>query len=431
VRPQRNVLRRQSERSVVDALMNRGPISRAALAVRTGLSKQTISEIVRDLEAEGLVIERGLTSGAVGRTAITYELVASAAHVLAVDLGGAEVTVGAADLTGAIVGRVVERTDRRGGAQVIDQVARLARTVMTQAQIRPGSARVAVVGVPGAPEPGTGRVRLAPHVRGLEGIDVVGGLARALDCEVMLDNDVNLATWGEAWRGAGQGIDHLVYVALGSGIGCGLMIDGKLLRGADNAAGEMGFLPLGADPVEARSRRIGAFERAVAFDGIRARYAAAGGGEADVAAILDRAEAGEAAARAAVDETGRLLAAGIAAVCAIVNPRKVVLGGPIGARAALLDRVRAALPIYFHSPVEVAAGALGPGAVLSGAVAAGLGRLHGTLFGGEVGAERIALPAGRAATAPDGTVGRAAPPPAHRTTPGALAPVSAKPGRQT
>ena len=266
--------RQFSQRAVMEAVLQRGPISRASIAKQTGLSKQTISEIMRHLEDAGWVVETGRTAGHVGRSAVTYEVVPDAAFVAAVDLGGTKVRIGLSDLRGAIVGEAAELTRPEGGQAVVDQIARLCRETAAAAGVAGERIRIAVAGVPGAPDPATGRVRLAPNIPGFDRMDVATALEAALGCDVLLENDVNLAVQGEAWQGAGQGLDNLAFIALGTGIGGGLVVGGELVRGADNAAGELGFLPFGADPFEAESLRTGAFERLVASAGIRARYAA-------------------------------------------------------------------------------------------------------------------------------------------------------------
>jgi predicted NBD/HSP70 family sugar kinase len=281
---------------------------------------------------------------------------------------------------------------------------------------------------------------MAPNIPGLDTFDVAAALERGLGLNVVLCNDVNLATQGEAWRGSGQGVGNLAYVALGTGVGSGLMIAGELVRGADNAAGELGFLPFGADPLEPESLRIGAFERVVASTGIRKRYMEQSGKTAEVVEIFDRARDGEQAALVVVRETGMLLAAGIASICAMVNPQKVVVGGSIGSRIELIEEVRSALPRYLPSPVEVAGGALGSRASLVGAAAVGLGLLHNALFGGDIGGERISLPVGEPKVPPDLTIrsnetvrvtlNDTTSEPVESTLRGVMAPVSAKPGRQ-
>ncbi|SOC48110.1 predicted NBD/HSP70 family sugar kinase [Rhizobium subbaraonis] len=375
------ISRQFSQRSVMEAIVQGGPISRASIAKLTGLSKQTISEIVRDLEEDGWVRETGRTSGHIGRTAVTYELVVDAAYIIAVDLGGTKVRVAVTDLAGQIVGEDAAPTDARGGMHLVTQISDMALAAATHAKVSRERLRLAVVGVPGAPDNRTGRILLAPNIRDFDKMDVLDAFRQAFGFDVLLENDVNLAALGESWQGQGQGIDNLAYVALGTGIGSGLILGGTLVRGAANAAGEMGFLPIGADPFEQESLRVGAYERAVATYGIIARYEAATGEKVDVPAVFERAAAGDKAADAVLDDTARQVACGIAAICAIANPQLVILGGSIGLRPEILERARRFLPLCFPYPVEIASGELGSRAALVGATAVGLTQLHNTLFG--------------------------------------------------
>ena len=189
----------------MEAVLQRGPISRASISKQTGLSKQTISEIMRHLEDAGWVVETGRTAGHVGRSAVTYEVVPDAAFVAAVDLGGTKVRIGLSDLRGAIVGEAAELTRPEGGQAVVDQIARLCRETAAAAGVAGERIRIAVAGVPGAPDPATGRVRLAPNIPGFDRMDVATALEAALGCDVLLENDVNLAVQGEAWLGAAKG----------------------------------------------------------------------------------------------------------------------------------------------------------------------------------------------------------------------------------
>jgi predicted NBD/HSP70 family sugar kinase len=208
----------------------------------------------------------------------------------------------------------------------------------------------------------------------------------------VLENDVNLAVLGENWLGRGQNVDNLAYVALGTGIGCGLVVGGHLVRGARNAAGEMGFLPIGADPFSAEALHSGAFESVAATHGIIERYRLATGEKASVPAIFERAETGEAAAMAVVDDTARYVACGIAAIAAIADPEKVILGGSIGLRPEILSRVRIYIRQCSPYPIEVEASELGSRAAIVGATAVGLSELHNTLFGVVAPSGRLSLP---------------------------------------
>lgn len=386
------ISRKFSQRAVMEAIVQNGPISRASIAKQTNLSKQTISEIVRQLELDGWVQETGRTSGHIGRTAVTYELIPDAAYIAAVDLGGTKVRVAIADLACQVFAEEVAPTDRRGGQFVVDQIAALCWQAAAHQNIPREKIRMAVVGAPGAPEQSTGRILLAPNIPGIDKMNVAAALEKALGFAVALENDVNLCVIGENWLGQGQGIDNLAYIAVGTGIGGGLMVNGQLVRGVSNAAGELGFLPFGADPFDPESSRAGAYERVVASFGIIERYQELAGHAATVPEIFEKAAAGDNKAATVLDDTARLLARGIAAIAAIANPQKVILGGSIGLREELIERVRKFLPQCFPYPVEIETSVLGARAAIVGATAIGLSHLHNALFGADAPDSRMSLP---------------------------------------
>ena len=213
----------------MEAVVHGGPISRASIARQTGLSKQTTSEIARILEQDGWIRETGRTSGHVGRMAATYEVVPESACIAAVDLGGTKTRAAIADLACRILAEEVEPTAARGGRNVVRQIARMCRTAAQRQEIPFERVRLAVAGVPGVPDPGSGRILMAPNIPRLDTFDVASELEEALGMEVHLDNDVNLAVLGENWLGSGRGADHLAFIALGTGIGAGLVLGGRLV----------------------------------------------------------------------------------------------------------------------------------------------------------------------------------------------------------
>ena len=376
---------------VMQAIVHCGPISRASIAKQTGLSKQTISEIIRILEADGWVQEIGRTYGHVGRSAVTYEIVPDAACIATVDLGGTKVRVAIADLSCRILAELTEPTDQRGGKYVVYQIARMCRQAAQHNDIDFENVRLAVVGVPGVPETASGRVRMAPNIADFDAFDVTALLETELGLDVLVENDVNLAVLGEHWIGSGAGIDDLAFISLGTGIGAGIMVGGELVRGHANFAGELGFLPFGADPFEPLSLRVGALERVVATDGIKGRYRALSGNKRGVPDIFDALD-GDEFAKTVIDEVGRYLARAIATICAVTGPGKVILGGSIGSRKELLQRVRADVALCFPYPPEIEVSALGARAAIAGGAAVGLAHLHTTLFSGGVPGAKIALP---------------------------------------
>lgn len=287
--------------------------------------------------------------------------------VYAVDLGGTKIMAALCDMTGRFLARERVPTDSRGGLHVVGQIAALCDALAMRAGLDRGLVGQAAIGVPGAPERGSGRVLMAPNIPGFDAMDVVSAFHEALGCDTILENDVNLGAVGENAMGAGRGCLDMAFIAPGTGIGCGLIADGRLLRGHANAAGEIAFLPFGADPFEAGSLATGAFERAAGSFGMMKRYEALSGRSAGVPAIFEQAAQGDAAAVTTLDETARLLARGIVAVAALLNPEKIVLGGSIGLRPEMLERLRGLLPLCFPHPIHVEPGTLGNDAALSGA----------------------------------------------------------------
>jgi len=376
----------------MQSIIHCGPISRASISKQTGLSKQTVSELVRILEEEGWVRETGRTSGHVGRTATTYELVADSAFMAAVDLGGTKLRVAIVDLAGSVIAEAVAPTHPDGGQSVARQIGELVGVAVAEGHVDRNKVRQTVVGCPGVPDQVTGAVRFAPNIAGIDDFDFRAAVAEATGTQVVLENDVNLAVLGEQWLGAGQGIDHLAFIALGTGIGAGLMVNGALLRGASGAAGELGYLPFGADPFEAESLRVGAFERVTATHGIRSAYEAATGKMLDVPSIFSAAAEGDAAAQSVLDGVARQMARAVATLGAVIAPETVILGGSIGARPEIIAATKAELERCFPFPIQVVPSALGDHAALSGAVAIGLTELHTALFAQSAPGAVVTLP---------------------------------------
>ena len=380
--PSASVARQISVRSVIEAVLHQGPISRAEIARITGLSKQTTSEVVRALERGGWIRMRGQTQGAVGRSATTYEIQNDTAFVLGIDLGGTKLHMALANLSGAVAAEINEPTDRRGGRHVIEQIGTLTERLVTSAGIDASAIRLGVMGSPGVVEAQSGAITFAPNIPGFDAINVGDQLKARLGLEMVVENDVNLAAKGEHWQGRSRGARTFAFIALGTGIGMGIVADGRLIRGWRGAAGEIAYLPLGSDPFDPRSFHSGTLESAVGSAAIVQRYKGYGGrAGATVRDIFERLASHDQAAVATIEETARILVPAIATVSAIVDPEMIVMGGSIGVRPELVGELRRLLPRCVASPVPVEISALGSRATLVGALGVALNHLHNSLFG--------------------------------------------------
>ncbi len=390
---QSKISRRMSQSAIVQAIASYGPVSRASVAKLTGLSKQTVSEIVGNLETDGWVRTVGETEGHVGRRAVIYEISPGAATVASVDLGATKVRVAFCDLMGRVLAERVEPTERSGGLNVIEQVGRLVQATERDAKEPCGDLKIAVVGVPGVYDPKTGAVLMAPNIVGIDQFDLAAAVQRRLGIEIFVENDVNLAALGEHWLGNRREDDNFVFISVGTGIGAGVVVGGKLIRGTTGAAGEIGFLPFGADPFEAESHKVGALERVTATSAIVSNYFELSGRKSDVPGVFDAANAGDAAAQETLDRVARQIARAAAAIAAVVDPSLIVVGGSIGARTELLERIVRFSSQCYPGKITIERSKLGTHAALAGGVSIALSHLHVSIFAeGQKGAEILIPP---------------------------------------
>lgn len=376
------VLRQISVRAVMDVLLNSGATSRAALAKITGLSKQTMSEVIRVLESGGFVRVKGVTSGTVGRAAVIYEVDPSAGYVIGAELGATSLRLSLANIVGDVLSSVEAPSDELSGTALVSALGKLFGELVTGAGIERQKVLVAAVAMPGVVEPESGRLSLSPNLEGLGDVDVRTLLSAELGCPVVIENDINAAVIGESWTGCAVGVDEVAFVSLGTGIGLGALTGGRLIRGASGAAGEIGFLPIGSDPVAPDSLKRGALESAIGRRGIRERYRALGGASTlSSSDIFAAAQLGDDAAAVAVArDAAHTAALAMVAVHALLEPKKIVVGGIVGCLPGVVERIREELPRVSHRLIAVEVSVLGAHAALTGAVAIALNQAHNLLF---------------------------------------------------
>ncbi len=235
------LLRRMNQRLLLDRLFAHGAAIRPRLARETGLSLPTVIAALRDLEDAGLVRPAGRQVLEHGRPAAAYEANPAAGRVLAVDVGREKLRVLVADLAGEPLGPPLEVRNRaRTADALVDQVESVVTQAAEAAGIKAADVTHTVIGSPGVLDPGRGRIRYASNLPGWQRPGLAETLAERLGAALTIDNDANLAALGEHAYGAARGLENFVYLQLGTGVGLGLVLDGRLYRGR-GAAGEIGF----------------------------------------------------------------------------------------------------------------------------------------------------------------------------------------------
>ncbi len=363
-----------NRRAILQAMTDEGPASRATLAQRTGLSVPTVATILQEFVEEGFVRTAGQEDGTGGRPAQRFALDADARHLLAVDLSGHRALALRVDLLGRVVDRHVGIPLRPG--LEADLVGWLGELVADPKA--PTVARLAVA-VPGIVDPTDGHIDLAPAL-GWHEFALTDLLEGALARPTLLENDVNALALAELGYGVGAGAEHVVYVAIGSGIGAGLIVQGRLLRGAHAAAGEIGS-SLTPEPARGAAGVEGApLERDLMA--LAARFLTAEG-HLDLSGPEQR----EAFERFA--ESVRCVLHNLA--CAL-DPDLLVIAWPADEEGLLVDHVVARWT--GPMPVRIVAGALGPGAAARGVARSALALVHEDLCR-SIGRDGTATPAAR------------------------------------
>ncbi|HEY8318370.1 MAG TPA: ROK family transcriptional regulator [Amnibacterium sp.] len=364
-----NRLRVLNDRSALAFILDAGAVTRAELGALTGLSKPGVAELLSRLETAGLVEKAEMRPGGPGPAKQTWRVRADVGYAAAVDVTLERVRGRLHALDGAAV---AEAEIAWSGADVPGSIGEVVAALLQDAGLEPDALLGAVVGVPGAVDPRTGAVRGAPELPALAGYDVAAALEAELGVGVQVVNDVNLMALAAIADGAAAETRSLAFVWIDEGLGGAIVRDGELVTGFTGGAGEVDLLPV-AMPEGASMRLADALSPAALAD------LAAGAGLPTAEAALD-ADSPVAA------EVARRIAAGLAAIVAVLDPELVLLGGRYGAPAAdrLADAIRSALAELLETDPaalpSVRPYPVGPDAALTGAGRIALAEARRTAF---------------------------------------------------
>jgi predicted NBD/HSP70 family sugar kinase len=377
-----SLLRELNDRAALELLLAEGPLTRAQLSERTGVSKVTGSQVLARLEERGLVMIAGQQAGGRGPNAALYAVVPTSAYVAGLYVELDQVSAAVADVTGRRVAEVT--VDPNGADDPVGMVVGAISQACASAGIGLSRLSAVVIGSPGVLDPNTGAPRLAVNLPTWhEG--VLDGLRDVLHTPVVIENDVNLAAMAERADGAAAGQDDFAFVWLGGGLGLATVIGGTVLRGSGGAAGEIGWLPVHGTMLPSGDEHPGKAGLQALAGGWAVQALAAehgfGGGAPDEA--VARAVAAGPSGEAFLDEVAHRVSIGIAAICTVLDPGLVVLGGTVGRAggSALAARVAAGVPRICLARPTVVPTRVGDEPVLRGAMLAALEQARAGLLG--------------------------------------------------
>jgi predicted NBD/HSP70 family sugar kinase len=317
--------------------------TRAELARLTGLARSTVSQRVEQLLRLGVVIEAGDGVSAGGRPPVLLTLNPAAGVVLAADLGATHSRLAVASLSGHIEAeRGLEIDIAAGPEAVLDWLVKRFHELLEDNGRSPGDVRGIGVGVPGPVEFATGTVVQPPIMPGWDGVVVPDVLSRFYDAQILVDNDVNIMALGEYWSRRLED-EQMLFVKVATGIGCGIITNGSVHRGADGAAGDIGHLRVACDDDIVCSCGNTNCLEAVASGSAVARQMAAEGLDVRYARDVVRlCQAGDARAVRLVRLAGQRIGEVLASLVSFYNPSRIILGGALAIlRDDLLAGIRA------------------------------------------------------------------------------------------
>jgi len=379
-----SLLREMNQRLLFNRLFNEGPATRPQLARDVGLSQPTVIAALDDLERAGLVTGGAASRQQVGRPARLYTANPAAGTVAGIDIGRGWLHLRVADLMGDTLSQLSVRNTAKGAAALVELTAQSLQEVTDKAGLAAGSLTHTAIGSPGVLDRQRGGVRYAANLPGWHQAGLVDALADRIGPALSVDNDANLAALAELSYGAARGLTDFAYLTIGTGVGVGLVLDGRVYRGFNGAAGEVGYLPMAGHPTTARAgrRARGMLEEAMAADAV-VGYAKQAGATGRITAerVFERARRGEVRALQAVTQEGARLAIAVASIAAFIDPEVIILGGRVGQNLDLLQpAIAEALPELTPMRPKLVAGDLREDAVVRGAIARGTLLARQTVF---------------------------------------------------
>lgn len=321
-------IRRRNLSLVLHSLAADGPLSRAAVASRIGLTRAAVSSLVDELADAGLLEELGPEqSGNVGRPGSALTLSDRGPAGIGAEIGVGHLSVAAVDLRGNVRARATAEADNRGRppGPVLGELAALIRKTSDAVQAEGLRCAGVTVAVPGLVARDTHTVVRAPRL-GWSDVDL--GAVLPYGPRLAVDNEANLGALAELWLGVGPPLQDFVHVSAEIGIGAAVVVDGRLLRGAHGYAGELGHVPVRPEGPRCACGGRGCLESYAGEDAVL-RAAGIGAAGRPVALLAERAATGDREVLRALRGAGAALGIALAGAVNLLDPRAVVLGGAL------------------------------------------------------------------------------------------------------
>ena len=332
-------LRERNRERVIAVLRTLGRTSQADIARTTGLSRTTVSTLVAELRDSGLVFEVDAkvpdTRG--GRPGVQLVLQDTSRAVVGIDFGHSHVQVAVADLANNVLAeRMCELDVDHRAVDALDASARMVGEVLVQAGIERAGVICAGIGIPGPVDRALGTVGSVTILPGWLGLRIAEEMKARLGLPVEIENDANCGALAELTWGAGRDCSNFAYIKAATGIGAGLVVDGRLLRGASGTAGEIGHTTLDEAGALCYCGNRGCLETVASGPAILQLIGNGHPETLTIARVIELAAEGDVRCRRAISDAGHEIGVAVAGLCNLINPERVIVGGLLSRAGELL-----------------------------------------------------------------------------------------------
>jgi predicted NBD/HSP70 family sugar kinase len=381
-------MREINERRVIDTLRSKGALHAAEIARLIGLSKPTTADILRGLVDYNLIREVEPGEGDSKRARFVYEAVSDLKVSLAIDIGTRFIRAAVGDLNLVTRAEVSIPVMSLKLSDLIKVMHQSVDKVLKESGFKLKDVAAITVGNPGVVDQKTGIISIAGTISALDGVNLAELMREEFGIYPTVENDINLVTVGEQSAGHGVGIDNFAVLSVGSGLGSGIILNGKLHRGHRGAAGEIFYIPFG-DPLDTHRSatnpsgdRIAEITRELAKKHKKSTLVE----PYTTIEILKAAKDGDALGRAVIEKEAERIAIYVAAISAIVDVELVVLSGGIGRQADFfIDPIRKLVNEILPFPPKIKVSTLGESGILVGALQIATAQARDLVFQAQTG----------------------------------------------
>lgn len=355
-----------AELKVLRAIWFHNAATRAAIADVTGLSRPTIIAAIQSLRQKDLIRGERQRQGALGRDPEVISVNSEAQLGYGVDIGGSKISAALVDLKGEILSELTLPTPKGDPRALAAGVAQMQDQLLRRIGRKTGKVTFAAIGMPGVLQD-DGRVVNSGTLEGLDQVDVPSLFEDALGCAIHIENDVNMAAYGELLGSESFSRGTRVLISVGTGLGMGIVHRGEVLRGSSGHAGEISYLPLATHLDHAELRRHGAAELLASGPVFERRYYELAGKKLSASQILSAFLEDDPHALVAVAELAHHLSRVVVSVVVTLDPEIVVMAGGLGSSPILMDPLMQEVQKLSPLPVKLELAQFGARAGLVGA----------------------------------------------------------------